>query len=209
MKIQAFFVPALLVSTLNAGDRVKQPAAHRYPFSEHDKELFYNAATQKMDSPYSTASVHAFSFDTLVLIENDAYNMLHKHALQRNQEMEATALEIQTKIPKEEGSKFDALKKRLLAIKQSKQAFEDIKIANHPSGNIQLSERDLVSLLQWTRSITAVFLLITGSRDDFMLHINLGNTYFNATPLLKKFIIDNGDHQQEMPYRWVNEEQKS
>lgn len=205
MKMQIFLITTLLVCGLHASDSTKQTAAQRYPFSELDKELFYNYETQKMESPYSTASVDVFSKDTLVLIEYDAYNALHTHALKRSEAIMTTVHEIAKKIPEGDLAKLQALQPRVAAVRKSKAEFETMKTTGHHSGKIQLSHRDLVHLLQWSNRITTVWLLMTGSRDDFMLDIKLGDTNFNATPLLKDFIIDTGDHQQEMPSRWLGE----
>src|SRR5436190_24032807 len=80
-----FFAPIMLLitSNLNAAQPPIHDVAQQYPFSNVDKTLFYNPDTQKMHSPFSTASVSSFSGDKYVMIDKNSFDKLRTNALGR------------------------------------------------------------------------------------------------------------------------------
>jgi hypothetical protein len=97
-------IPIVLLNlcTINASDTFQLDSIKQYPFNNIDKELFYNKATQKIESPYSSALVQTFSTCTLATIEQDTYNLLHAYALKRSNMIGTLALQAYEQCPSED-----------------------------------------------------------------------------------------------------------
>lgn len=201
MKLRNIFIPAIVACSLNASDDAKLSATQQYPFSEIDKALFSNVETHKMESPYSTASVKTFSKDMLVTIEEDAYNKLRAHAVKRSEEMAVFCMKDVRNTPQENCAARQYLKGIGAAATESCERFRFMKTTGCHSQKVQLSQHDLVHLLQWSNGIETTLLGMMGGGDAtvstaFSINISLDKSILNAPTLLRDFILKIQDHEQ-------------
>ena len=201
MKAHTLCIPLMIVVSIHAADSTKLPTAHQYPFSNLDKAIFYNYETQKIESPYSTASIETFPKDPLVTIEEDAYHKLQSYAFERSSFITLTAMDNLQKLPAEKREQWQHLKHIETESNKSLKQFQFMKTTGCHSQKIQLSPHDLAHLLQYSNGIKTEMLSMMGGGDvgfcaALLITISLGKSTLVAPPLLKEFIMQARDHEQ-------------
>ena len=204
----AFFVSIislLYISNLNASENRQLTTTQKYPFNDTDIALFYTASTQKIESPYSTASVNLFPEDKFVTIKNSEYKKIHTHALKRSGQLATAAMGLyghyaeNSKPRKHYGSIVSSAAEcnKILRTMQTQEI---------DAQSVQLSERNLMHLLQWSNGITTRWLTMTGLSDkEFFIEISLGQENIVASKALKLFVAGDGrsNHIQNHKNKWM------
>ena len=185
--------------------------------SELDQKLFCDSKTHMVYTPYSTLSVKKFSYDKKLFIDRLDYEMLLGSALERTQQRKvlfAANIEKLTDSLSYDDSKTERQKEKQkerlrLLIKAYARAgtqlihFERIQAStllrtHDDKGNMRISERSLMHLLQWTYGFNHEHgpdgsnLVIKCSKDNL--------SCFSACEALKKFIYNAAAHEQGMKY---------
>ena len=191
----------LTVCNLSASDTAK-----KYPFSARDIAVFYNPSTCAVESPFSTASVQSFSGDTFVAIEKRDYESLYKHALERSSTMEDEASCIFSLLPDTDKTHKLHYQTIYATAKNYQTMFGLIKVeeTTNPK-HVQLSQWDLMHLLQWANDITK-WSIRDGNDDHFCFQFLLGKEEVYASKLLRNFIASNAvyQHMQKDIQKWLD-----
>jgi hypothetical protein len=199
---------ALFCSCLSYGSeliRVTTSAALLYPFTGIELLLFYNEYSQKIESPYSVASVGFFSATKKVPIEKSAYEKLHTHAKNRSRSVALQFFKRYEDLKGKETYTYNTIAAVCTAVLFHNARLRNMEVIHDQANPTQvvLSERDLMHLLQWSRGITMVFEICKGREKGFFIDIALDQHEILIAPkLLKQFIMHVGAREQEKKQRF-------
>lgn len=185
----------------HASDGSGQGAVQRYPFSDLDKELFFNFQTRKIESPFSTASVNTFSKDTLATIEEGEFNDLHKNAVDRSERIACDNLEALKNTPQENFKARKPWEDALNAASESNKTFQTLNFEhNEQLKQVRFSQRTLAHLLQFSKGITISYSTVGG--NNAVVQVSLAHKTLTPSKLLATFIVQAYEHVQDQEWVW-------